>query len=98
MPDLELKISGPLSTIVDSVSKVAVAIIENDTTRRETMSPEARAEQDRILAQMYWDWRGLLARVGIVDKQELPSTPAHSAKALLSRLLPKAKAKKRKTA
>jgi hypothetical protein len=45
-----------------------VAMIENDAARRATMSQEARDTQDRIIAQVYWDWRALLQRLGIVGE------------------------------
>lgn len=66
MADVALQISGPAGAIVDAVAKVAVALIENDTERRATMSEASKAEQDKILAQAYWDWRGLLEKFGIV--------------------------------
>lgn len=72
--DLNLNVSGPVATIVDAVSRVAAALLNNDAERRKTMSESARAEQDKILAQAYWDWRGLLQRLGLVGQpsQEPP--------------------------
>lgn len=54
--------------IIDAVSRVAVAVINNDAARRATMSEAAKAEQDRIMAQAYWDWRNLLQKLGIVGE------------------------------
>lgn len=68
MPDLDLKISGPESIIFEHASRLLVAFIENDTKRRETMSEAARAEQDKIMAQIYWDWRKILQSIGIVGE------------------------------
>ena len=66
MADLDLKISGPVSTVIDAVSRVAVAMLENDAERRKTMSQESRDMQDRIIAQIYWDWRSILQALKIV--------------------------------
>jgi hypothetical protein len=38
LADLDLKISGPVSTVIDAVSRLAVAMLENDAERRKTMS------------------------------------------------------------
>lgn len=68
MPDTKITISDPVSAIVEAVSRVAVAIIENDTARRATMSEAARAEQDRIMSQVYDDFRAFLQSLKLVGE------------------------------
>jgi len=66
--ELELKISGPLSIIVESISRLGVAAFENDSRHRETMSPAMRDMMDKIKVQSYWDVRDLLQRAKIVGE------------------------------
>ncbi len=70
MPDanVAVKISDPISQMVESGCQVVVAIIHASAKNRETMSPAAKDEQDRINAQIYWDWRDLLKAAGIVGE------------------------------
>ncbi len=66
MAELDVKISSPASAMVEAAANMVTAIINASVRNRETMSQAARDEQDRIIAQMYWDWRGLLVALHIV--------------------------------
>lgn len=66
MTDLKLEISDPISLVIRSAADVLVAIITASVELRDTMSQGARDEDDKIRAQIYWDWRHLLQITGVV--------------------------------
>jgi hypothetical protein len=75
MAAISLTVSDGVSTMVKAVADVTVAFVNLATVTRETMSPQARDEQDHITAQAYWDWRNVLKTLGLVG-EPIPWPPA----------------------
>lgn len=72
---VSVTVSDGVSTMVKAIADVTVAFVNLATMTRETMSPQARDEQDHITAQAYWDWRNVLKTLGLVG-EPIPWPPA----------------------
>lgn len=76
MPDttIGINISDPVAMIVQSSATLIVAIANASVAVRSTMTELSKDQDDRIRFQMYWDYRSILQRIGIVG-DPLPWPP-----------------------
>lgn len=64
--EIKLSVSGPEGAVLTAITEITKAVFGYATAVRTTAGEKAQDEQDRIIAQAYWDWRDFLERLHIV--------------------------------